>query len=157
MVLLKYCSFVMIGVLMMLGSFTSSVEAVSTEQLSIGGISFGDTEEYVKSIYGKPNDLKKMKPGPIENGVVYTYGNSFKITFSNGRVFGVATSANNGLGTSDGVFVGMNEDAMYKVYGEPNSSKNGTFFYKEDGRNYRGLRFKVDDGVIEEISLYTQP
>lgn len=128
--------------------------SISEDQVSLGGISIGSSTEYVKSIYGYPDTEEVNYNHPLFTGRVdvYTYGNSFKITFADNQVVHIYTAANNGIGTPAGITVGMTSSTLTNVYGAADSIHNGNYFYHTSNNPYKGLLFITKNGKISSIA-----
>lgn len=132
--------------------------SVTREQMTLGGIYLGASPEYVKSIYGAPQDVHI-------GGLFYetdTYGDSVHIIYDfkgdiHGplEVVGMETTANNGFATKDGVTVGMNQATVRRIYGVPDrifTRYGQTDIYHMQGRDYIDLIFDYDKkGIIKRI------
>ena len=135
--------------------------AVSDSEISIGGISYGASADYVKSVYGEPDRVTRSNGSVIYDGPeqYYIYGNSFKVEIGGNKVVHISTTANNGLGTPAGVTVGMDRKILDTLYGSPKNimrDKNGYitgYYYRSERDNYIGLRFEIRSG---KIRLFTR-
>lgn len=129
---------------------------LSSEQLKLGGLSATDTREFVESVYGMPE--KKC-----QRELVYIYGKTFRVKFfrkdTDSSIWDIQVIADNGLGTADGIKVGMEAKVLEQTYGSPDSIKKGTkgTIYKYCGAGVdrlKSLSFYVRDGIIRSISLH---
>ena len=142
------------------------IPVISTEEVSIGGITVGTSEEEVKEIYGEPSAEEDM-PGPSAWGGPTRkslYGDSFEITYamSIGKAVVIKSTANNGLTSGGGFSVG---DKIHSVLAKYGNGWHGGFKDKQ-GRPlkmmmYRSsrnviIRFSYDDNMtITEISCFS--
>lgn len=138
-------------------------EEIPRADIAIGGITIGATENYVKSIYGEPNDISFQKSGYMGYRTkTYRYGNSFFIMFWQGNTGGttwivadVKSTGNNGLKTPGGFAVGMKLSDVYNRYGPGRTSDNSLFYTSNWWLN---IMFKSDkNGKITEIHIYSTP
>lgn len=121
-------------------------------QLVLGYISVESTPLEILNAYGQPSR--------IENGKWF-YGQDFFIQFigrDNTSINEVTTTGNNGIKTSSGVGVGMPENILPQIYGNPSSKKtvgveNKYWYYGYGRYNWVYLQFICQNGVIKKISL----
>ena len=107
--------------------------------MSIGGVQMGNSEEYVRSIYGKPDriEYEKNLDGTNSQGstaYTYIYGGTFKILFCGNNavpmsVGEISSSANNGIRTEAGLSVGDTESTITNLYG----AENLKTYHEKDG------------------------
>lgn len=133
-------------------AYTDTNDKLNSSQLVLGYISLTDTPAKVRSVYGAPTSIKNN---------TYYYGNSFKIFFWDGHngIYDMTTTENNGIATADGVHVGMAENVLNDVYGEPSSKRKDNsytnyYYYGVGGDALKCLIFRVSNGKIKEISLH---
>ena len=124
---------------------------VSYDRVAVGGITPGASIDYVQSIYGAP-DGSRSGPHPLWKGTIieYQYGNSLFITFREGYAINVVVTKNNGIGTPDGVTVGMNASVITDIYGEPDRVFNNQNYVYNDETSY-ALVFKTQNGKIISV------
>lgn len=125
---------------------------IDTDRAAIGGIAIGSKIEYVRSIYGEPT---KIGRSPNGNSIDWYYGDTFQITFADGRAVFVCSSGNNGLNTPDDVGVGMKARRVKKVFGRPSEKLK---FDKREVYVYEGagdwqMIFVLNGDWIKEIRL----
>ena len=143
-------------------SLSSTVFALSKNQVALGGIPLDASLIYVNSIYGLPTR--------IESGSrwISHYGNGFlvySIPKYNGKgspykkgvnyVDQIKVTQNNGISTPDGAYVGMKEYVIEELYGEPfnkfEQQKNiMTYWYFAETQL---LAFEAKDGVVISIRI----
>lgn len=136
-----------------------SASSLPLSEISIGGIPYRASADYVKSIYGEPDKLTTSDGSAIYAGVfqTYIYGNTFKVEIGGNQVIHVSTTANNGLGTPAGVTVGMDKKILESLYGLPKNvirDKNHNtigYYYRSEQSDYIGLRFEIRNGKITAI------
>lgn len=119
----KYINVCIIGVLCMLPNRTFA--SVPDSEISLGGIYFGASMQYVKSIYGTPDK----------------------------KVITVYVSENNGFATPAGVIVGMDYTVPQKLYGAPDNHGSSYLFYARESNPYEGLSFHLHEGIITAIAI----
>ena len=138
-----------------------SVFALSKNQVALGGIQLDASLIYVNSIYGYPRKIES-------NGYFWKsyYGNGFVVESSSRRdepqykrgehyVDQITVTQNNGITTPDGAYVGMKEDSIEKIYGEPfckGSFENNTNTYMYFAGTEL-LSFVARNGVVTEIRI----
>lgn len=129
--------------------------AVANEKLILGYLSTSSSPSSILKTYGKPNRVDSS------NGVRWIYGKDFYIKFV-GRyaqsVGEITTEGKNGIITADGVGVGMKEEVLQEIYGEPTQQKQvdeeNQYWYYGTGRSSRiYLYFACTEGTIKKISL----
>ena len=137
-----------------------SAGAVSDSEVSLGGIPYRASSDYVQSIYGSPSSSNTTYNHPLFPGRVTTwkYGSSSSIVFVNGSVVHVSATANNGFATPAGAYVGMKASVLQSLYGTPTHQgqyKNGRSyaFYRAESSEYVGLRFDCKNGIITDINI----
>ncbi len=137
-----------------------SAESVSDSEVSLGGIPYQASSDYVQSIYGRPSSSSTTYDHPLFPGRVTTwkYGSSSIIIFVNGSVVHVSATANNGFATPAGAYVGMKASVLQSLYGTPThqeQNKNGRSyaFYRTESSEYVGIRFDCKNGIITDINI----
>ena len=129
--------------------------AIGNEKLILGYLSLSSSTKTILDTYGKPNRVDNS------NGVRWCYGKDFYIQFV-GRyaqsVGEISTEGSNGIITADGVGVGMNEEILQEIYGEPTKQEQideqTQYWYYGDGKSSRVyLFFGCSEGKIRKISL----
>lgn len=92
---------VAIALLLVQICFAAPVKDVPREDIAIGGIYFGATKDYVRSVYGEPDRVSckqgnEMEPMMLD---VWQYGGAFAITFDakDDKVYKVKSTGKNGL------------------------------------------------------------
>ena len=114
---------------------------LSVDNVAIGGITMGMTQDEVASIYGQP-DTSKDYGVSKESGaytIMWKYGDTFTVWFANGYVDGATTTANNGIQTPAGIHVGSPVGDIWKSYGQPwleqnNKTSYSYWYHTECGR-----------------------
>ena len=97
----KGISSVMLFLVLTLMSVSVCFASIPESEIGIGGITFHASADYVKSIYGEPDNVTTtynhvLWSGKIDN---YYYGDSFHIVLRNDQVIWLGSTANNGLAT----------------------------------------------------------
>lgn len=133
-----------------------SVPALSMNRLALGGIQIGASFERVRSIYGSPNNVKRLVGRDLRfwdgnSGEVWSYGNSFEITFIDGTVRLITSKASNGIKTADGISVGDDAGKLWRTYGRAYSSMKNAYLYRN---SFIYLKFTMSGEKISEISIF---
>lgn len=112
----------------------ASMDAEYLVSMSIGGVQIGNSEEYVKSIYGEPGRIEynhRLNGTNNQGSTAYTYvyGDTFKILFCGNNTIPMQASeiistSNNGITTEAGLSVGDNESKIIALYGTKNLNKH---------------------------------
>ena len=143
--------FVLILICLLNVSMCSAKKIINSEQAAIGGISTGADTNYIKSIYGEPNEIFTRE----NNSVTWFYGTTFQIEFVNDVAISVVSSGPNGLTTPNGISVGMKKNKIRSQFGSPNQTEKyknrAIYFYEID--NGSKLIFIVKDKIISEIRV----
>ena len=135
-----------------------SVPALSMNRLAIGGIQIGASFERVRSIYGSPNKVRRLAGRDLRfwsgnSGEVWSYGNSFEITFIDGTARVITSKASNGIKTADGISVGDDAGKLWCTYGLAYSSTENAYLY----RNLSVfMKFTMSDEKISGISIFVE-
>ncbi len=156
---------------MMSSTCFASMTAEYLTSMSIGGVQIGNSEEYVRSIYGDPNRIvyeKNLDGTNRQGSTVYTYvyGDTFKILFCGNNnipmhVGEVISTANNGIKTEAGLTVGDTESTITRLYGTENMKihhdKDGVINYVYTiGKGFgRAFTASVRHGKVIKIELYS--
>lgn len=123
---------------------------ISLDRVAIGGIQPFATKDYVRSIYGEPDEISERNSKSYdysEPDETWKYGETFSISFANGKVFCLDSSGPNGLKTPDGIAVGDSEGKLLAAYGK--GWRNGYWYKSEYDIN---LYFQVKNGKVVSIS-----
>jgi len=127
---------------------------LANDEIAIGGISPGATQDYVRSIYGEPTKASRSKDHDGDTWETWLYGDSFRLTWFVGPkgtyLHLLRTSAANGLATPRGIKVGSRVSEVLEKYGEPFVKQPKHYWYK--GANDCDLVFEVKNGVVTEIT-----
>ena len=127
----------------MLISMTVCMASVPDSEISIGGVSYGTSIDEVRSSYNAPDKVDTTDRHPLWRGFVdtYYYGTSFKVIFSNCSAVFISSTANNGLGTPSGIYVGNSKQSVIDTYGEPDNKTRNYYYYKDEDNNNLGMKF----------------
>ena len=133
-----------------------SVPALSMNRLALGGIQIGASPERVFSVYGSPNNVRRLVGRDLRfwggnSGEVWSYGNSFEITFIDGTARVITSKANNGIKTADRISVGDDAGKLWRTYGQAYSSWKNTYLYCN---SFIYLKFTMSGEKISEISIF---
>lgn len=147
----------------------ASMNAEYLTSMSMGGVQIGNSEEYVRSIYGEPERIEYSKDHNGTNkygSTVYTYiyGDSFRILFCGNnrlpmRVGEIVSTANNGIRTEAGLSVGDTESTITELYGTENMKtrhdKGGVikYYYTIGMGFHRNFTVYVRHGEIIKMKL----
>lgn len=141
-----------------LSHYNKDDHVLQPDEVALGGIMVGTTRNEVESIYGKPTNRSGQLPNKMigEMEDIYTYGNSFKITFIKDKVMYVDTKAKNGIATPSDVKVGDIKANVLVRYGKPWHYWEG----KDGSQNYvyrdtRGIHilFATYNGAVRSIDI----
>ena len=138
----------------LLGAGTAQA-AVSRDALVVGGIEYGASESYVRSVYGAPREVE-TKYNPFYAGgqaTEWEYGNDFDITFVDGAVCQVEIGARNGIQTKANIAVGTDVNALIAAYGQPDAIRSDHYIYFVDGDRTIGFNFEVENNRVDEIKM----
>lgn len=129
--------------------------SVPQESLVVGGIEYGASESYVRSVYGAPREVE-TKFNPIYAGgqaIEWEYGNDFDIVFVDGAVCQVEISARNGIQTAANIAVGTDVNTLIAAYGQPDLIRGDKYIYFVKGDSSIGLSFEIEGNRVDEIKM----
>ena len=129
--------------------------AVPQDALVVGGIEYGASESYVRSVYGAPREVE-TKFNPIYSGgqaIEWEYGNDFDIVFVDGVVRQVEISARNGVQTAANIAVGADVNTLIAAYGQPDVIRGDKYIYFADGDSSIGFIFEIERNHVDEIKM----
>ena len=138
----------------LLGSAATEA-AVPQDALVVGGIEYGASESYVRSVYGAPREVETKFDSIYAGGqgVEWEYGSDFDIVFVNDMVRRVEIGARNGIQTKDGIVVGSDVNALVAAYGQPDAIRGDKYIYYADGDASIGFSFEIENGRVDEIDM----
>lgn len=138
----------------LIGAGTASA-SVPQDTLVVGGIEYGASESYVRSVYGAPREVEtKFNPAYAGGQAIeWEYGNGFDIVFVDGAVRQVEISARNGVQTSTGIAVGTDVNTLIAAYGQPDAIRGDKYIYFAEGNTSIGLTFEIENGRVDEIEM----
>ncbi|WP_037366642.1 hypothetical protein [Selenomonas sp. FOBRC6] len=138
----------------LLGSAAAEA-AVPQDALVVGGIEYGASESYVRSVYGAPREVETKFDSIYAGGqgVEWEYGSDFDIVFVNDMVRRVEIGARNGIQTKDGIAVGSDVNALVAAYGQPDAIRGDKYIYYVDGDASIGFNFEIENGRVDEINM----
>ncbi len=128
--------------------------AISANRFFLGGLTLEKPMSEVTEMYGKASRVEKDGAG-----MRYFFGDeSFCIVEFGNRICAIHSNDNNEIATPDGLTVGMAEQVILDVYGNPDrltQQEDGlkNYIYLKSGRKYEELNFFVREGKIVGISL----
>jgi hypothetical protein len=131
--------------------------SIPSDTLVVGGIEYGASEEYVRSIYGTPREVE-TKYNPFYSGgkaVEWEYGNGFDITFVDGVVRRIEIGEPNGIKTKANISVGTDVNALFAAYGAPDAIQGDHYIYYVNGDQTIGFVFEIEHNKIDEIEMGT--
>ena len=129
--------------------------SVLQNALVVGGIEYGASEAYVRSVYGAPREVE-TKFNPVYAGgqaTEWEYGNDFAIIFVDGAVRQVEISARNGVQTAANIAVGTDVNALIAAYGQPDAIHGDKYIYFAEGNTSIGFVFEIENGRVDEIKM----
>ena len=134
----------------------AAVEAsVPQDALVVGGIAYGASESYVRSVYGAPREVE-TKYNPIYAGgqsTEWEYGNDFDIVFVDGTVHQVEVGRANGVQTAANIAVGTDVSTLIATYGQPDVMRGDKYIYFVNGDSSIGFIFEIEGNRIEEFKM----
>ena len=138
----------------LLGSAAAEA-AVPQDALVVGGIEYGASESYVRSVYGAPREVETKFDSIYAGGqgVEWEYRSDFDIVFVNDMVRRVEIGARNGIQTKDGIAVGSDVNALVAAYGQPDAIRGDKYIYYADGDASIGFSFEIENGRVDEIDM----
>ena len=138
----------------LLGSAAAEA-AVPQDALVVGGIEYGASESYVRSVYGAPREVETKFDSIYAGGqgVEWEYGSDFDIVFVNDMVRRVEIGARNGIQTKDGIAVGSDVNVLVAAYGQPDAIRGDKYIYYVDGDASIGFSFEIENGRVDEINM----
>lgn len=138
--------------------FAALPNEINESDIALGGIQIGATENYVKRIYGEPNDTNYDSNGVRGNLKIYNYGGSFFISFANGKVVEAKTTANNGIATPPGFTVGTPISRVENYYGANKGFAKKRGEYCRYNAKWLNVSYEADSkGKINLIRIYSTP
>ena len=142
-----------LGVSLLGGAAAEAV--VPQDALVVGGIEYGASASYVRSVYGAPREVETKFDSIYAGGqgVEWEYGNDFDVVFVNDMARCVEVGARNGIQTKDGIAVGSNVNVLVATYGQPDAIRGDKYIYFADGDSSIGFTFEIENGRIEEINM----
>ena len=129
--------------------------SIPQDALVVGGIEYGASESYVRSVYGAPREVE-TKFHPVYTGgqaIEWEYGNGFDIIFVDGAVRQVEVDKPNGIQTAANIAVGTDVNALIAAYGQPDAIHGDTYIYFVDGDSSIGLSFEIERNRVDEIKM----
>ena len=129
--------------------------SIPQDALVVGGIEYGASESYVRSVYGAPREVE-TKFHPVYTGgqaIEWEYGNGFDIIFVDGAVRQVEVDKPNGVQTAANIAVGTDVNTLIAAYGQPDAIHGDTYIYFVDGDSSIGLSFEIERNRVEEIKM----
>ena len=129
--------------------------SVPLDTLVVGGIEYGTSESYVRSVYGAPREVE-TRYNPIYAGgqaTEWEYGNDFDIIFVDGRVRSVEIGKANGVQTKANIAVGTDVNKVIAAYGQPDVIRGDKYIYLVEGDSSIGLTFEIENGRVDEIKM----
>ena len=156
---MKRCVMLSLIAVLLLAANICSAARLPDADYALGGIKLGDSADFVKSVYGEPEWVKRHEGTPGSGDVplwIYHYGDSFVVGVNaeTMHVVAIMTSMDNGIETPRGIHVGSTLTDLQRAYGSlPRAvPANGGYQYSFGWAQIK-LVFYVDKkGRIYEIS-----
>ena len=129
--------------------------AVPQDALVVGGIAYGASEAYVRSVYGAPREVE-TKYNPVYAGgqaTEWEYGNDFDIVFVDGAARRVEIGARNGVQTPANIAVGTDINTLIAAYGQPDVMHGDQYIYFVNGDTSIGFVFEIEANRVDEIKM----
>ena len=138
----------------LLGSAAAEA-AVPQDALVVGGIEYGASESYVRSVYGAPREVETKFDSIYAGGqgVEWEYGSDFDIVFVNDMVRRVEIGARNGIQTKENIAVGTDVNTLIAAYGQPDTIRGDDYIYFVDGDQTIGFAFEIENNRVDEIKM----
>lgn len=119
---MKRYAMLLVALFVLLAANTCSAARLSDEDYALGGIKIGDSEEFLKSIYGDPDRVNRHEGTPGSGDIpllIYHYGDSFVVGINamTMQVAALMTSMDNGIETPRGIHVGSKLVDLQRAYG----------------------------------------
>lgn len=132
-----------------------SAVRIAREELVLGDIAYGSSEEDVRARYGAPAE-KESEHSMRYAGkkiVEYEYTDSLSLDFVDGLVRLVKISERSALSSGKGVRIGTPVEELRRVYGEPSMVYGEDYIYFSEEDPTIGLAFEIKHGRVEEIKM----
>lgn len=144
---LKYIIFsVLLAIICMVVVMGSSLAAVKTNDICLGGIYPGMTYQEVTAIYGPP-EREERGYAQLVHKVIF-YGDNVEIGFCGEKVLYVTVTANNGWKSPQGLHAGMDLNEAKRINGEDYKCFRSQNVQNEQDKHspffdirWRGLRY----------------
>ncbi len=127
--------------------------------ITMGGISIGSTEAYLRSTYGKPKSMSRAWYAPRKQYVKeYNYGDSFFVSIleGSGTVFRMQSlERHNNIHTAAGITIGSSLQDVLRSYGYPDLRQidGESDYYWYFGSGAKGnLVFEISYGKVKGIT-----
>ena len=128
--------------------------SLKTEDLAIGGISYGAAINDVKAAHGEPQRIEnKHKWRGNAATSVYEYYALFDLYVIDGIVRGIKVDHLNSIKTTKNISVGDTIEDVLKAYGEPNMRNKDRIIYYLENNPTVGIEFEFEHGFLEEIRV----
>lgn len=147
---------VMLGLAMCSALLMGTASAsVPNDELVVGGIEYGASAEYVRSVYGEPTEVEVKPDQAFYNGsaVEYEYGDSFELFLLDSQVRRIEIDRHNGIKTKAGIEVGSTLAQVKAAYGEPDKVRHDKYIYYSQDRSDIGFVFEIEDDKVHEIEM----
>lgn len=116
---------------------------------ALGDIQYGNSVDYVKSVYGEPDFVEYHEGTPGSGDIplwIYHYGDSFVVCIetTHQQVSALMTTADNGIATPRGIHVGSSLSDIQRAYGPlPRASRASQGYCYSYGWGLISLDFYV--------------
>ncbi len=129
--------------------------AVPQDALVVGGIEYGASESYVRSVYGSPHKVETKYGASYSSGraTEWEYGRGFEIVFDDGFVRHIEVDARNGIQTRAGIAVGTDVNTLVAAYGRPDALYGDRYVYFADEDQTIGFSFEIENDCVDEITM----
>lgn len=129
--------------------------AVPNDALVVGGIEYGASAEYVRSVYGDPTEVETKPQQEFYNGtaIEYEYGDSFELFLLDNQVRRIEVDRHNGIKTKAGIEVGSTLAEVKAAYGEPDKIRHDKYIYYSQDRSDIGFVFEIENDKVHEIEM----
>ncbi len=146
---------------------------LTEENVSIGGIRFGDSQQQVLKLYGEPSKKTTLMGNPragIKSTSEWRYDKlGLSVTFTYSKiVYAIGITPPSTLRTNTGIGIGSSLEDIVRIYGDqvygykPDQRLNNQFIVITGTKQptwatypYPSLSITLRNGLVNEISLYT--
>ena len=152
---------IFIAIIFFVAQFNFCSAQMPESEMSLGGLTFGSSFDYMEKIYGEPN---YFYTGGVKKSGAFLYGDSIILHYNAelDRIETIMIDSNNGWKTPAGLSVGMNILDAENFYGKPDymtvGKNNSAYCYFHTNKNNVHdfgfiILFSNYDGKISELNI----